>query len=545
MDSASEKGSRRYVFEPTPAVSASRARRSYVSCPVCDERRAEYLFNRVGVRFVRCRGCGLVYVSPVGGAGPNYFDIARVAPFVTPKDRLLCAGDFAQFLELLAGEFSRQGRALPKKSLSLGRFLPEFSESERARQFGLVVPSIDDAQFAELALAGSLAFAEAELAAKPELVILHELLEACADPGAVLQKLAKALPPGALLVVTYSNVDSLPARFLRRYWPAFFELKRAFYSTANLALLLGNFGFGLSGQFSYPAARTIGYVLERANRASRAKAASFVAGSALEGLTLSLRTGHRVALFERRHALTGKREKLSIILPVFNEARYAAQVIEALLEKELTLEKELIIVESNSTDGTREIVRRYENTPGVQVIYEERPRGKGHAVKAGLRAATGSILLIQDADFEYDIDDYEALLEPILQRKTSFVLGSRSLGLDDWKVRRFSRDAFKGFLMNAAQVGFAHTFNFLYQQRTTDVNTMFKVFRRECLQEFELESDGFDLDIELVCKLVKNGHAPIEVPVNYVARDFEEGKKISFVRDALPSYLAFFRYRFG
>jgi hypothetical protein len=125
------------------------------------------------------------------------------------------------------------------------------------------------------------------------------------------------------------------------------------------------------------------------------------------------------------------------------------------------------------------------------------------------------------------------------------VLGSRSLGLDDWKVRRFSQNAFKGFLMNAAQVGFAHTFNFLYQQRTTDVNTMFKVFRRECLEELELESNGFDLDIELVCKLVKNGHAPIEVPVNYVSRDFEEGKKISFVRDALPSYLAFFRYRLG
>ncbi|HEY4104134.1 MAG TPA: glycosyltransferase [Polyangiaceae bacterium] len=542
MDSASEKGNRRYVFEPTPAVSASRARTSYVSCPVCEERRAEYLFNRVGVRFVRCRGCGLVYVSPVGGAGPNYFDIARVAPFVTPKDRALCAADFARFLELLAEEFSRRGRALPKKSLSLGRFLPEFSESERARQFGLVVPKVDAANFSELALNGSLAFAEAELRAAPELVILHELLEACADPGRVLEQLAKALPPTTILVVTYSNVESLPARFLRRYWPAFFELKRAFYSTANLALLLGNFGFGLSAQFSYPAARSVGYVLERAGGV---KAASFLARSPLEGLTLPLRTGHRVALFERRPALTSSREKLSIILPVFNEARYAAEVIEALLEKELALEKELIIVESNSTDGTREIVRRYENTPGVQVIYEDRPQGKGHAVKSGLRAASGSIILIQDADFEYDIEDYEALLEPILQRRTSFVLGSRSLGLDDWKVRRFSRDAFKGFLMNAAQVGFAHTFNFLYQQRTTDVNTMFKVFRRECLQGFELESNGFDLDIELVCKLVKNGHAPIEVPVNYVSRDFEEGKKISFVRDALPSYFAFFRYRFG
>jgi hypothetical protein len=153
-------------------------------------------------------------------------------------------------------------------------------------------------------------------------------------------------------------------------------------------------------------------------------------------------------------------------------------------------------------------------------------------------------VLIQDADFEYDIDDYDALLEPILQRKASFVLGSRSLGLNDWKVRRFARGAAKGFALNIAQLVFARTFNALYQQHVTDVNTMFKIFRTECLEGVSLESDGFDLDIELACKLVKNGNPPMEVPVNYVARGFDEGKKIRFFRDAFPSYAAFFRYRF-
>jgi hypothetical protein len=138
----------------------------------------------------------------------------------------------------------------------------------------------------------------------------------------------------------------------------------------------------------------------------------------------------------------------------------------------------------------------------------------------------------------------DALIEPILQRRTSFVLGSRSLGLDDWKVRRFEGNVVKRFLLNAAQVGFAKTFNVLYQQNVTDVNTMFKVFRSECLEGLNLESDGFNLDIELACKLVKNGNAPMEVPVNYVARGFDEGKKISFVRDAFPSYAAFFKWRF-
>jgi glycosyltransferase involved in cell wall biosynthesis len=246
----------------------------------------------------------------------------------------------------------------------------------------------------------------------------------------------------------------------------------------------------------------------------------------------------------RRKPVGDRPEKLSVVFPVYNEATYVKHVLEALLAKPLKIEKEIIIVESNSTDGTREIVQSFEGRPDIRVIYEDRPRGKGHAVKTGLAAVTGTIVLIQDADFEYDLDDYDALLEPILQRRTSFVLGSRSLGLDDWKVRRFEGNVVKRFLLNAAQVGFAKTFNALYQQNVTDVNTMFKVFRAECLEGLNLESDGFNLDIELACKLVKNGNAPMEVPVNYVARGFEEGKKISFVRDAFPSYAAFFKWRF-
>jgi glycosyltransferase involved in cell wall biosynthesis len=258
-----------------------------------------------------------------------------------------------------------------------------------------------------------------------------------------------------------------------------------------------------------------------------------------------LRVGARVAVFGRAVRESTQPEKLSIVLPVYNEARYAARVIDAVLAKQLRIDKHVIIVESGSTDGTREIVRRYDGRPGVEVVLEDRPRGKGHAVRAGLRRVTGSIVLIQDADFEYDIDDYDALLEPILQRKATFVLGSRSLGLDDWKVRRYGETPVRRMLLNAAQVLYAKTYNALYQQRVTDVNTMFKVFRAECLEGLDLESDGFDLDIELACKLARNGNSPMEVPVNYVARGFNDGKKIRFLRDAVPTYLAFFRYRFG
>jgi glycosyltransferase involved in cell wall biosynthesis len=264
----------------------------------------------------------------------------------------------------------------------------------------------------------------------------------------------------------------------------------------------------------------------------------------LGDVEMPVRAGNRVAVFGRPSAGAEAREKLSIVMPVYNEARYAAEVIDAVLAKPLKIDRELIIVESNSTDGTRAIVEGYRGRAGVRVVLEDRPQGKGHAVRTGLAHVTGTIVLIQDADFEYDIDDYDALLEPLLQHKASFVLGSRSLGLDDWKVRSYDATPVRGVLLNFGQVMFARTYSALYQQRVTDVNTMFKVFRAECLDGLDLKSNGFELDIELACKLARNGHSPMEVPVNYVARGFSEGKKIRFWRDAVPSYAALFRHRF-
>jgi glycosyltransferase involved in cell wall biosynthesis len=265
---------------------------------------------------------------------------------------------------------------------------------------------------------------------------------------------------------------------------------------------------------------------------------------ALADVALPVRAGNRIAVFGRSNLDAERAEKLSIIMPVFNEVRFAAQVIEAVLAKPLRIDREVIIVESNSTDGTRDVVKRFEGRPGVRVIYEDKPRGKGHAVRTGLQHVTGTVVLIQDADFEYDMNDYDALIEPILQRKAMFVLGSRSLGVDDWKVRKYESTPIRGLALNFAQVMFAKTYNLLYQQRTTDVNTMFKVFRAEYLDGLDLRSNGFELDIELACKLALNGASPMEVPVNYVARGFAEGKKIRFWRDAIPSYFAFFQHRF-
>jgi LSD1 subclass zinc finger protein len=535
----------RFVFATTSAVSTAREHSRFVRCPACQSDHPTYLFHRRGVRFVRCAICEAVYVNPARRHPQNDLDIERLGAFSNPKDRALTIADFGRLLEHIEADYLRMTGSPLQRVLLLGRHLTDFASLPQARRLGLEVAELNDSAFERLATSSDVTWAAPLLDRQPQFVILHELLEACSDPGAVIHTLLQALPRSTFYAVTYTNTDSLPARFMRRYWPSFLDYKASYLSTGNLTALMSRFELVLKTQYPLPVTRTAQYVAEIGDRiAPRARLGALVRAVSLGDLALPVRAGNRVAVFGRSTAVSqGHGEKVSIVLPVFNEARYAAQVIDAVLAKVLRIDKELIIVESNSTDGTRDIVRRYEGVPNVRVVLEDRPRGKGHAVRTGLSHVTGSIVLIQDADFEYDIDDYDALLEPILQNRATFVLGSRSLGLDDWKVRKYDATPIRGLALNMAQVLFAKTYNLLYQQRVTDVNTMFKVFRTQCLDGLDLRSDGFELDIELACQLARNGHSPMEIPVNYVARGFDQGKKIRFWRDALPSYAAFFRNR--
>ncbi|RPH71756.1 MAG: glycosyltransferase [Myxococcaceae bacterium] len=536
---------RSFQFRPTPAVRAARAHNRFVDCPACQADRPSYLFHRAGVRFVRCTACGAVYVNPTRDRPFNDLDIERIQTFSHPRDRALMSEDFERLLRRVEEDHRRILGAPLRRTLLLGRYLPEFARVPSAERLGLEVAAFDDARFTRVALDSDLEWTAPSLARGPQVVILAELLESLADPHAVLSHLVAALPPETLFVVTYTNADSIPARLMRRHWSQLFDHKSAFFSTGNLTALAARSGLLLKTQYPLPVKRTARYVGDILSRAVERPALSAVLNATpLGDVEVPVRAGNRVVVFGRRTGEAAAREKLSIVMPVYNEARYAAEVIDAVLAKPLKIDRELIIVESNSTDGTRAIVRSYQGRPGVRVVLEDRPRGKGHAVRTGLAHVTGTIVLIQDADFEYDIDDYDALLEPLLQHQATFVLGSRSLGLDDWKVRRYDATPVRGMMLNYAQLVFARTYSALYQQRVTDVNTMFKVFRAECLDGLDLKSNGFELDIELACKLARNGHSPMEVPVNYVARGFAEGKKIRFWRDAVPSYASLFWHRF-
>jgi hypothetical protein len=234
----------------------------------------------------------------------------------------------------------------------------------------------------------------------------------------------------------------------------------------------------------------------------------------------------------------------SILVPVFNEKDTFPELMRMLLAKRLDhlgLEREIILIESNSSDGTRELVAGFAATPGVRIIYQDRPRGKGHAVRAGLAVATGDIVLIQDADLEYDLNDYDALLQPLLSDRAAFVLGCRHGGR--FRMRRFPHQRLLGEVLNIAHVLLAGLINVLYGQNMKDPFTMFKVFRRDCLYGLQFECDGFDFDHELVIKLVLKGYRPLEIPVNYWARSFSQGKKIRFFRDPPTLIAADLKYR--
>ena len=236
---------------------------------------------------------------------------------------------------------------------------------------------------------------------------------------------------------------------------------------------------------------------------------------------------------------------LAVIVPVFNEVGTVRETLDALLAKEIPgVCIEVLIVESNSSDGSREIVHNYRDRPRVKLILEDRPSGKGHAVRAGLAAATGDIVLIQDADREYDMADYETLLAPIIAGRQAFVLGSRH-GRGGWAIREFSDQPFQAFVLNVAHWTFTLLINASLGIWLTDPFTMYKVFRRECLNGLTFTCNRFDFDWELLIKLVRKGYRPIEIPITYRSRSFQQGKKIRMLRDPLTWLVAWAKARFG
>ncbi|MGZ3691272.1 MAG: glycosyltransferase family 2 protein, partial [Pseudobdellovibrio sp.] len=170
--------------------------------------------------------------------------------------------------------------------------------------------------------------------------------------------------------------------------------------------------------------------------------------------------------------------------------------------------------------------------------------GKGYCIKQAMKIATGEIILIQDADLEYDPADYAALLQPLLKESKKFVLGSRHLKAKTWRIRTTARSSAHMEIINYGSEFLTKIFCFLYGVSLTDTQTMYKVFYKDLLHEAELKCNGFDLDWEILSRLILKGHVPVEIPVSYTSRTVAEGKKLRFFKDGFAALFVILKIRF-
>lgn len=226
------------------------------------------------------------------------------------------------------------------------------------------------------------------------------------------------------------------------------------------------------------------------------------------------------------------RVKLSVIIPVYNEEKTIEEIVRRV--KATGLVYEIVIVNDGSQDNTHDILQKYAGEPDIRVIHHERNRGKGAAVRTGIQHAGGDLLLIQDADLEYDPRDYPALLRPIEEGIADVVYGSRFLGAARRPIL---------FLNMVANKILTLTTNILYNNILTDMETGYKVFRKSVVQDIPLHARGFEFEPEFTAKILKRKVRIFEVPITFNPRDYSEGKKIK-AQDAFVAMWNLLKYRF-
>jgi glycosyltransferase involved in cell wall biosynthesis len=226
--------------------------------------------------------------------------------------------------------------------------------------------------------------------------------------------------------------------------------------------------------------------------------------------------------------------KLSVVIPCYNEAATIESVVDAVKRSPYD-PKEIIVVDDCSQDGTRDILKNLAHKVD-KIFYHEVNRGKGAALRTGFREASGDIVIVQDADLEYDPAEYLKVIQPILSAKADVVYGSRFMGGEAHRVLYFWHRAGNGFLTLLS--------NMCTNLNLTDMETCYKAFRREVIQSIEIEEDRFGFEPEITAKVAKKRCRIYEVGISYSGRTYEEGKKIGW-KDGLRAIYCILKYRFS
>ena len=225
---------------------------------------------------------------------------------------------------------------------------------------------------------------------------------------------------------------------------------------------------------------------------------------------------------------------LSVIIPCYDEVNTVKDVVNRVLEEDIV--DEVIIVDDGSQDGTSDVLRQIESEANarVTILYHERNQGKGAALATGFRHSTGDVIVIQDADFEYDPREFSLLLKPIQEGVATVVYGSRFLGGTRKAMNFWNMVANKSLTLIT---------NILFNAILSDMETCYKCFRREVVEGMQIKARGFDFEPEFTAKVLKQGIRIVEVPISYYGREYDEGKKIKWT-DAPIAAWTLFRFRF-
>jgi len=527
------------------------------SCRICGSTRIHYRFITNGSPVCQCEDCDFMFVNPQ----PSEEKLAEIYK-----------ADYFLGSESDYGEKSVSGMKSRTAEMYLNHLL-EYSGVKRgrlieigcgngdfialAKKKGFEVKGIEISGYAantanarigeDCVVCGTLE--KTELPSEYfDICVLFDVIEHVYDPVGFLRKIHELLKPDGVIFIVTPSLDSWSARLMKSNWVEFKTEHLHYFNRQTIQNILAKTGFNkvtIAPNYKHLTLEYINAHFQKFRIPFFTNLISFFMGLAPERFRKKrirlVASGMNVLA---RKSQLNSRETVSIVVPVYNEKSTFTKLMDALIAKQLReLNKEIIIVESNSTDGTREDVLKYKDSPGIKIILEEKPLGKGHAVRTGLKSATGNFVMIQDGDLEYDLNDYDELLEPLLKYRKAFVLGSRQS--KGWKMRHFTDQLALSLIMNFGHIFFATLLNIFCRQNLKDPFTMYKVFRKDCIYGLAFKANRFDFDWEIVIKLLRKGYRPLEIPINYNSRSFKDGKKISFFKDPLLWLWALIRFRFG